>query len=400
MVPTQIKCWSGFSATNASYARESSPTANGFHEGGDSAGDLGTNDFTTFPNGVYDLELIVHGGGGQTATTNRFILNSQLKIGQFSFSEQDLSLPVNGIPITITRTYNSQNPNSADFGYGWTFALNSMNVQLDEERQNVVPYNDFGGGVPQPVSVRTGGDWDVTLTLPNGQPATFAFSLPETSETFDSCNPQWNAPPWVHATLTPPPSDSGYDTIWFVPWVYWAETDTLGDNSPIENQDFPGWVLTTSDGTQYYITRGSPNTVTIPDPSGASIFARVYGPPALTSIVERSGDTIVINSNSIAHLAPNNTNTCSVTFNRDGQGRITAIYDPNSGTNGLPLVQYVYNQDTGNLIWVLKLVDRNAGTYTTNKYDYNNPNFPHYITSMENGDGVTVAENFYDNSGG
>jgi hypothetical protein len=30
--------------------------------------------------------------------------------GQFSFSEQDLVLPVNGIPITVTRTYNSLNP--------------------------------------------------------------------------------------------------------------------------------------------------------------------------------------------------------------------------------------------------------------------------------------------------
>ena len=71
-----------------------------------------------------------------------------------------------------------------------------------------------------------------------------------------------------------------------------GQTDTMGyDNSPIENQDFPGWVLTTSDGTQYNITRGSPNYVTIPDPnsSGDNIVARVYGPPALTKIVEGLG---------------------------------------------------------------------------------------------------------------
>ena len=39
------------------------------------------------------------------------------KLGQFSFSEQDLVLPLNGIPLTVTRKYNSLNPRSGDFGY-------------------------------------------------------------------------------------------------------------------------------------------------------------------------------------------------------------------------------------------------------------------------------------------
>ena len=38
-----------------------------------------------------------------------------------SFSEQDLVIAVNGIPLTVTRTYRSLNPRSADFGYGWTY---------------------------------------------------------------------------------------------------------------------------------------------------------------------------------------------------------------------------------------------------------------------------------------
>jgi hypothetical protein len=35
---------------------------------------------------------------------------TNLKIDPFSFSEQDLVLPVNGIPLTVTRTYNLLNP--------------------------------------------------------------------------------------------------------------------------------------------------------------------------------------------------------------------------------------------------------------------------------------------------
>jgi hypothetical protein len=34
--------------------------------------------------------------------------------------------PVNGIPLTVVRTYNSLNPRAGDFGVSWTYALNSM----------------------------------------------------------------------------------------------------------------------------------------------------------------------------------------------------------------------------------------------------------------------------------
>jgi hypothetical protein len=46
-----------------------------------------------------------------------------VKAGQFRFSEQDPVVPVNGIPLAVTRTCNSLNPRSADFGHGWTYGL-------------------------------------------------------------------------------------------------------------------------------------------------------------------------------------------------------------------------------------------------------------------------------------
>ncbi len=383
----------------------------GFHQGGDTNNDLGMLDLTGFPNGMYDLVLIVHGGGAQKCCTNTFRLDSQLKIGQFSFSEQDLVLPVNGIPLTITRTYNSLNPNSSDFGYGWTFAMNNLDVQLDEVRDTVTVDNDddlwFGGDITptgiSTMSVRTGGGWDVTLTLPNGQETTFAFSV----VSYDGFNgeAQWTAPPRVHATLTPyidkPFDDPAQITFW--PVLCW--TDTIGqawdyNDVPLQNQDFPGWILTTQpDNTRYYITRGSPTNVACSIIYGVPVYARVYGAPKLTQIVSRSGDTNQISDNGITHYDPTGHATRSVAFDRDYAGRITAIYDPNGNATGFPAVQYVYDWYTGDLVQVLKLVDSNAGTYTTNKYHYDNPYFPHYITSIENGDGVPVARNYYDDSG-
>src|SRR5947209_1264532 len=48
---------------------------------------------------------------------------------------------------------------------------------------------------------------------------------------------------------------------------------------------------------------------------------------------------------------------------------------------------------------VLKLVDRSTGAYVTNKYHYDLPQFPHYITSMENPLGIPVARDEYDDDG-
>ena len=93
--------------------------------------------------------------------------------------------------------------------------------------------------------------------------------------------------------------------------------------------DVPGWVLQTQDGTQYYITRGAPNNV-VYDTTGNGSFVnvRAYGPPALTKIVQRTGDSITIGPSGIAHYPPNSsTPTRSVWFDRDSQNRITAIHD-------------------------------------------------------------------------
>jgi len=113
---------------------------------------------------VYDLFLRVRGGGDQVSTQLRVTIDNALKIGQFSFSEQDLVIPVNGIPLTVVRTYNSFNPVQGDFGYNWTYALNDMDVVIDEDRQITSAFTMMGDdpydGSPNLFSLRTGGGRD------------------------------------------------------------------------------------------------------------------------------------------------------------------------------------------------------------------------------------------------
>jgi RHS repeat-associated protein len=397
----------------------------GFHIGGDVSGSLSNLDLTAIPNGVYDLVLRVRGGTDETNAIVRVMIESNLKIGQFSFSEQDLVLPVNGIPLTVTRTYNSLNPRSAEFGYSWSYALNSMDVEIDEERVMVTAVDtledvDLPAVNPMNFSMRVGGGRNVTLTLPDGRRTTFQFTYAKTTSGEDcpSCyDGEWIAPAGVTAkltTLNPATKQStGDDTViaLFSPLQsYWQAG---GPFTPLEAYDIPELVLTTDDGTEYHITRDAdgeeqPTYIYYDE---AELFAdnpSTYyikphpGKPKLSWIKQRSEDIITISDTGITHYPPNSsTPTRSAFIERGEGGRIVAIRDPNSGSNGLPVMKYIYNRDTGNLIQVHRLQDRAAGNYLVTKYHYDHPNpeFAHYITSIEDPRGIPLARNEYDDSG-
>ena len=170
-------------APDGTFVRDLTPNAtNGFHAGRVFAGEsFGTLDFTLVENGVYDLVLtVINTAGSQFPSApayaqRRIVLDSQLKVGQFGFSQQDIVIPVSGIPLTLIRTYNSLStlhaPRSTDFGPGWTYAIHDVEMSIDEDREQTTDLFD------ETFSMRLGGGRNVTLTLPDGRRTTFVFSL-------------------------------------------------------------------------------------------------------------------------------------------------------------------------------------------------------------------------------
>jgi len=346
-------------------------------------------DLTTLINGVYDLRLTVSGGYQLATSDVLFRLESNLKIGQFSFSQQDLIIPVNGIPLTVTRTYNSINPNEGDFGYGWTYALNDMDVALDESREEVQDVTGSGDNF----SLRTGGGYDVTLTLPNGQRTTFYFYLTNTAPY--TYQPTWASAPGITATLTA----QGNPVIQYFgngSKPYWSDNDPDTFNVPFDNYDFQGYFLKMMDGTVYKLNREYQGNYGTGD---GDWLVNTYGPPYLAKIIQRTSDTITINPNSVVYTASNGVQR-QIVIQRNSDGLIASISDPAAAaSNGPPAVKYEYDASQ-NLIDVQNLVDRTGnGTYVTNFFNYTNVNFPHYITGIINANGTQVAKNFYDDSG-
>jgi beta-lactam-binding protein with PASTA domain len=92
-------------------------------------GVLGTIDPTLLLNGLYDVRVVVEDASGNvTSALRTYEVDGQAKVGNFSISFEDLTIPVAGIPITITRTYDSRNKATGDFGVGWTLAIKDLQV--------------------------------------------------------------------------------------------------------------------------------------------------------------------------------------------------------------------------------------------------------------------------------
>lgn len=378
-----------------------SPVNGGFHVGRVSGGVLGTNDLTATENGTYEIRLTVRsvspGNPGQTEQLSRSVLislDSQLKIGQFSFSQQDLIIPVAGVPITVIRTYNSLNPRSGEFGYSWTYAIKNLDVAFNEEREDTDSLEGF-------FSMRVGNAFserDVTITMPDsGQRVIFRFNLlPPLSSDPYRYRAVWTPPPGVYARLIPTGSsvvgtNAILETIPFVHWRGSAQT------AP-ENYDFPGFVLTTKDGTQYRIERENLSDHSLDDRPGNESYVEAYGAAELKQITLRDGNTLTFTANGVIHSANK-----SIIFTRE-QGRITAIHDPAGlnalgQTNGPAAMKYEYDS-AGNLTKALRLTTRSPQpAYSTNEYVYGLAKFPHYITEIKDPRGISPLRNLYDDFG-
>ncbi len=131
-------------------------------------GVLGTLDPTMLQNDAYVLRLSAINTGGLISIVETTVNVAQnLKLGNFTLSFTDLIVPVAGIPITVTRTYDTLTANqSDDFGFGWRLEFRDVDL-----RTSVAKTGDEADGFFNPFGERT----KVYLTLPGGQREGFTF---------------------------------------------------------------------------------------------------------------------------------------------------------------------------------------------------------------------------------
>ncbi len=315
-------------------------------------GNLGRIDPTLLMNGYY--RVIVTGYGVNESLSDEIIVLvcGQAKVGNFTLSFLDMSLPVAGLPVEVYRTYDSRiRTQNGDYGYGWDLSIGGPSISISDnfgedwatEQRTVLGTPMYYWHEIHPHEVYI--DWG------NGHEEVFEIVLtPE--RTVSSNN-------WVGISASTHNSSGGNDTLQIL-----DEHDGLiyADNCLYRSSDFglfepQNFLLTRYDGIKFYFNADT----------------------GLYKIEDTYGRTIEITEDGILY-----SDGSSIDFVRNADGQITSIEDGLGNE-----VIYTYNEN-GDLISVVDT----AGYTTTFTYDDS-----HYITDITADNGVRIARNEYDEDG-
>ena len=318
-------------------------------------GPLATLDPTLLMNGLYDLVLIATDASGQQASLSVPLkIEGDQKVGNFSFTVKDLEIPVSGIPILVTRTYDSRRRHEdLDFGYGWS--IDYQNVKVEESRT-------LGTGWTM-VTTRSGpfnsistfcmladGELEVAVTLPDGRVESFDVKAEQ------ECN---DFLPLLDVTLRFEPQQGTLSKLELASplLVRLIGSDLVDLSAPDVPYDPNAYTLTTQEGYVYQLNQD-------------------FG---ITEVLDPNGNTLTYTSDGIFH-----SDGKSVLFHRNGEGRITALIDSAGNQR-----DYVYNS-AGDLL------DATDALGNTTQYTYNRS---HGLLSIVDPLGNVPMRNIYNDEG-
>ena len=322
-------------------------------------------DTSLLRNGGYVLILEAIDIFGQANNvTHSIFIEGDLKIGHFQIAFEDLNIGVAGIPVTISRSYDTRDRNSdRAFGKGWSIGYQSL--ELTESRipglgwfKQTEFYNIGPVRLPR-YCIYPIGERLVTIRLPDGTLEKFkvmARTLNPTSDQRSDC--QDLVPPDLFGIQFKPQGDTNStltaNDIGGGLRVTNGNLQTLIGIEPINPNKY---TLTLLDGTKYQIDQGF----------------------NLTEINTTDGNSITFTHNGIQH-----SNGFALEFIRDTDDRITAIVKPNGEQ-----VKYTYDNQ-GNLKSHTDLM----GNTTTFTYILD-----HFLEDIIDPRGIMVARNEYDADG-
>jgi RHS repeat-associated protein len=305
-------------------------------------------------NGSYVLRVSAETENYQQTAEYEFTIDGLVKLGNFGISFNDLTIPVAGIPLVISRSYDSAAAASVgDFGHGWTMNLREAKLQV-----STPPNGSANAGFGDYAAFQEG--TRVWITLPGGKREQFIFTPVEESTLY------WT---YWHPAFTPANGVTGTLTV---PDVYLMEFgDGFVDASSLENYnpaslEFGGtYTLTTKDNLSYDIDA-------------------VQG--TINAVSDLSGNRLLYSPNGVQAVTAAGTTAASLEFTRGPHG-ITEITNPEIGSAST--LHYGYSS-AGDLI---SFTDRNDVTTT---YGYES-NPAHYLSSITRS-GVTVLQGDYDST--
>jgi YD repeat-containing protein len=325
-------------------------------------------DPTLMLNGQYEMQLVAWDANGDCGSdSHQFNVMYHQKVGLFTVSYNDLTIPFAGMPITITRTYDSRLKSGGDFGIGWTLGIANIRLQRSGAvGDNWCEVTDWMNYTVQPDE---GAPHLITITLPDDTVYAFQAQLAQPTQMGENITQGtlvYTPLPGTHATLT----DNNTGAVLVV-----GDGDWSGSNPAIQLvtlQDLDGnsydpttFTLTTRDGRQFTFDASTGNITTIKDRIGNTLTIARDANNNVTGVMAANVNAL------------NNSKAVLISYNG---AYISSIKDPNG--NSLQ-----YTNMGGDLVSV---TDRAGNTST---YDYDSQ---HNLLHMYDAAGHPPVTNRYD----
>ena len=308
-----------------------------------------TFDPTVLADGVYTLtvEATADDGAVQQVSSGVTVFGS-LKLGRYTTSFRDLAVPVSGYAMQVMRTYDSTDLAAGDFGTGWRVDVSNFSTSSNRTlgAGGWTMYDTFCVLGLCTTAYKNSAPRFVTVRFPDGHAEVFDLTPDGGTNIFWTCTPKFTARGALGTTSTLVAlDDTGCS--------YTGDGNLYGSSGVYNPQRFQ---LTTRNGLVLVLD------------------AKL----GLVSMTDRNGNKLSVDSTGVhASSGP------SITFTRDGSGRITTITGP-SGQK----VSYTYSA-SGDLASSTD-ADGNVDAYT---YDAN-----HRLLGISGPQGAMSAQT-YDSSG-
>ncbi|MGH9281038.1 MAG: Ig-like domain-containing protein [Acidimicrobiales bacterium] len=276
------------------------------------AGPLGTLDPTVLINDLYTLRLTAVDAADNRAEVSVLVqVDREQKIGNFSVSFDDLTVPLSGIDVTVTRTYDSRDNQQGDFGIGWRLGVRDVRLR---KIGGVTGFDwigtDDGSGLSQVYCVTPGRTRSISMTMPGGELMRFEAAVEVVDASVVPGRPNCSrlSPPSVLRIVWRPATHTfgslaaaDLSSTVRVVGSFPGSVDLYADEDLTTPYDPQRFLASLRDGTQFTVTDRSD----------------------VERIADPKGNAITITPSGITHSAGP-----GVAFERDGLGRISAIVDP------------------------------------------------------------------------
>lgn len=328
---------------------------------------------------------------GLASTPVNIMVNWPTNVGQVTYASTDLQIPAAGLPIAVNRQYNTQYGTSASFGY---------NGRLDYDAIKISKTASLSSGYTAQTSL--GQDYVivnhntlVTVTLDSGEQYGFVphivfqaggqnhvghssvTYLATIRFVFDAAGSTATLDPINASSDVGMIGDQYYNTGVWSGDIYAGYPDVDGQPMGAYEPDFSQFVFTAPDGMKYTFN------------SDGSVATKT----------DRNSNSLAYSTSGITWSNPNTGASKQINFTRDGNNRITEIYDPIAiNTSGSPALTYAYDGN-GNLTNAARLIQRSPAVYENTGYAYTNTSFIYNLTAITDPRGIVSSRYEYDAAG-